>query len=376
MPNKTQVTQTRDEIKIVDDDIKLILSESVGDYEQRTGKILQPAHIERSIIQTYSYREYLVKKGINEAFVQTFPQFAIGVALDLCGEPMGCYRLENQAARCVLRFATSDEHDLISIPKGTKVGVSEEIYFSTLVDAQIRPTERYIDVEAVANIKGFAGDGWQVGQVKTLKTDLDTQAKVTVSNIEETQGGIDVESDDEYRKRILLAPEAFTTCGTVGAYEYHTRSVSPYIVDVDISTPQGGTVRIAVLTKNGLPNSALLKQIKDYVASEKRRTLCDTVEVVPAQEMPYQVIAQLDLLVDVNEKDVLANAKQSLTQYLSARTQKMGLDIIPLDIQTALKVAGVYNVRLTEPNLTEVLKGQWANCTSISLTANSVRFDG
>ncbi|TRC70044.1 phage baseplate protein, partial [Mannheimia haemolytica] len=49
-------------IKIIDDDVKTVLAEAIADYEKRTGKILQPAHIERSIIQTYAYREQLLRK--------------------------------------------------------------------------------------------------------------------------------------------------------------------------------------------------------------------------------------------------------------------------------------------------------------------------
>ena len=76
-----------DDVKIVSEDVKQILADTIADYEKRTGKTLQPAHIERSIIQSYAYRELLVRKGINEAFLNTFPQFAKGLALDLCGEP-------------------------------------------------------------------------------------------------------------------------------------------------------------------------------------------------------------------------------------------------------------------------------------------------
>lgn len=369
------VSLTRDEVKIVDDDVKVILADAIADYEARTGKTLQPAHIERSIIQTYAYRELLVRKGVNEAFVQQFPQFATGIALDLCGEPMNCYRLENQAARCMLRFSVEGSHSTITIPMGTIVSATETLLFTTLIEVQIRSTEQFVDVEAVANITGEIGNGWEIGLIKTLKTVL-SQENISVSNITETSGGIETENDDDYRKRILLAPEAFTTCGTLGAYEYHTRSVSQYIADVAISTPQGGMVQIAVLTKNGVPNTALLKQIQDYVASEKRRTLCDTVNVIPAVEVRYSINATLDLLVDMDERAVLAEAEQTVQRYLSERTQKMGVDIVPLDIAAALKVSGVYNVTLTQPTLTEVQSGQWANCNSISLKANAERKNG
>ncbi|TNG92986.1 baseplate J/gp47 family protein [Pasteurellaceae bacterium USgator11] len=370
------VTKTRDEVKIVDDDVKAILSASIADYEQRTGKTLQPAHIERSIIQTYAYRELLVRKGINEGFVQQFPQFATGIALDLCGEPMGCYRLENQAARCMLRFTAEGSHSLITIPAGTLVAATDNLFFTTLIEVQIRSTEQFVDVEAIANITGSGGNGWEVGRIKTLKTALATEATVTVSNIDEPSGGIETESDDDYRKRILLAPEAFTTCGTIGAYEYHTRSVSQYISDVAISTPIGGTVQIAVLTKKGIPNTALINQIQAYISSEKRRTLCDKIKVIPAKQVSYRIEATLDLLTDADEKTVLANAQQAVQRYLSERTQRMGLDVVPLNIQTALQVEGVYNVNLIQPRLTEVQGDQWANCNSITLRVNAERKHG
>lgn len=366
----------REEVKIVAEDIKEILAETIADYEQRTEKILQPAHIERSIIQTYTYRELLVRKGINEAFRQTFPQTATSIALDLCGEPMGCYRLKDQAARCVLRFSVSGSHDTVSIPKGTIVAVDGQLSFSTLTDDVISSTMQYVDIEAIANITGSRGNGWEIGRIKTLKSRLNTDLTVTASNIDEPTGGVEVESDDDYRKRILLAPEAFTTCGSIAAYEYHARSVSQVISDIAIKTPVGGTVKVTVLTKQGLPSATLINQIQTYLSAEKRRPLCDKVLVEPAQKIAYNVVARLDLLATAVESDVKAQAEQALRTYLSTRTKQLGVDVVPLDIQAALKVDGVYNITLTQPALTEVMPEQWANCESISITINEVRKDG
>ena len=121
----------KEDVKIVSDDIKQILADAIADYEQRTSKTLQPAHIERSIIQSYAYREMLVRQGINHAFLQTFPQFATGLALDLCGEPMGCYRLSDQAADVTLRFSVAGSHSAIVIPQGTLVGATDSLLFAT-----------------------------------------------------------------------------------------------------------------------------------------------------------------------------------------------------------------------------------------------------
>ena len=365
---------TRDKIKIIAEDVRQILADTITDYEKRTGKTLQPAHIERSIIQSYSYRELLVRKGINEAFLQTFPQFATGLALDLCGEMMGTFRLKDQPARCILRFNVAGEHSEIVIPQNTQVQVNESLWFSTVSEMRIRAMEQYMDIDAIANLVGEQGNGWQPGQVKTLKTPLSVE--VSVSNIDVTSGGIGVETDDDYRQRILLAPEAFTTCGSVAAYEYHARSVSQFIADVAIDTPQGGEVKITILTKQGLPSTSLINQVQAYLSPEKRRPLCDTVRVVAPHRIGYQIQANLDLLESYSETEVKQRAETALQTYLSSRTQKLGLDIVPLDIERVLKVNGVYNVTLTEPILTEVNTDQWAECEHFTININAERKNG
>ena len=75
----------RDEVKAVPDDLAEILAQTITDYESRSGKTLQPAHIERLLINTYAYRETLVRKAVNEAYRQQHPRFATGLMLDLCG---------------------------------------------------------------------------------------------------------------------------------------------------------------------------------------------------------------------------------------------------------------------------------------------------
>lgn len=308
-------------IKIIDDDVKTVLAEAIADYEKRTGKILQPAHIERSIIQTYAYREQLLRKGINHAFLQTFPQFATGIALDLCGETFGCYRLRDKPARTLLRFSVSGEHTAIVIPKGTQVAINDELYFSTLNDDVITPLITYVEIDAECNQVGVIGNGWESGRVSKLKTALATNYKVTVENIDITSGGLMQEEDEPYRKRILAAPEAFSNCGSIAAYDYHVRSVSQDIADVNISTPRGGLVRIAVLTQKGLPDTRLLDDIKKHVSAERLRPLCDMVEVIKPTERRYQITARLILLDGYREDLVKAKAREALQLYLSDKTK-------------------------------------------------------
>lgn len=366
----------REEVKIVAEEVKTILADAIADYEQRTGKTLQPAHIERSIIQTYAYRELLVRKGINEAFLQTFPQFATGLALDLCGETMGCYRLQNKAARCILKFSVQGEHSAIVIPKETVVAVNEHLSFQTLNDDVITSLISYVEIEAECNQTGRVGNGWEVGRVKQLKTALNTEVRVEVSNIDVTSGGLSTESDDDYRQRILAAPEAFSTCGSIAAYDYHVRAVSQAIADVNVATPKGGLVRITVLTKQGQPDDRLLKEVAQYVSAEKRRPLCDTVEVVAPIKKDYRIHAQLTLFDGFREDIVKSKARDALQQFLAEKTKKLGLDVVPSAIISALRVEGVYDVALLSPTKMIIEENQWANCSAITIDVLEERTRG
>ncbi|MGQ0286802.1 baseplate assembly protein [Pasteurellaceae bacterium 22721_9_1] len=365
----------RYDIKVVPEDVKQILADSIAKYEKDTGKMLQPAHIERLIINVYAFRELLTRKGINEAFRQTFPQTATGIALDLCGETMGCYRLTDKPARCILRFSVQGVHQSILIPKGTQVAVSDDLYFATLNDDVITPLISYVEIEAECNQVGLKGNGWEVGRIKNLKTALNSTV-VEVRNVDISSGGLVREADDDYRKRILAAPEAFSSCGSIAAYDYHTRAVSQAIADVNIATPKGGLVRITVLTKTGLPDSRLLQDIKKHLSAERLRPLCDTVEVIAPTQRDYQIRAELTLLDGYREDVVKTKARDALQQYLSDKTKKLGMDIVPSAIISALRVEGVYDVNLIQPSKTVVADNEWANCTSLSIEVAEGRTNG
>ncbi|MGX2951555.1 baseplate assembly protein [Ursidibacter sp. B-7004-1] len=368
--------KNRYDVTVVPEDVKQILADSIAKYEADTGKVLQPAHIERLIINVYAFRELLTRKGINEAFRQTFPQTATGIALDLCGETMGCYRLKDKPACCILRFSVQGEHQSILIPKGTQVAISDDLYFITLNDDVITPLISYVEIEAECNRTGVAGNGWEIGRVKNLKSRLNTTTTVEVSNIDSPSGGLSEEDDDSYRKRILAAPEAFSSCGSIAAYDYHVRAVSQDIADVNVATPRGGLVRITVLTKRGLPDNRLLNDIKSYVSAEKLRPLCDTVEVIAPIQRDYQIRAELVLLDGYREDIVKTKARDELQRYLADKTKKLGIDIVPSAIISALRVDGVYDVNLQSPTKTIIAENEWANCTAINVEVNGERRNG
>ncbi len=374
---------SRNDIKIVEDDLSLILAETISDYQKRTGKILQPAHIERLIINTYAYREALMRQEINEAYRQQHPRFATGLMLDLCGDDVNTPRLKAQPAQTTLQFTASlDFNQQVIIPIGTRVAVGETIFVTSefgILDAN-KPS---INLSATCQSAGVIGNNWSVGQISNLLDVLADNVEVKVSNITIPTGGIDIEEDDAYRLRVLLAPESFSVAGSKGAYEYFTREVSQEIIDVhvinDVDTsgkPLGGVVAVTILTQAGLPSAELINRVQNALSDERIRPLCDQVIVRAPNQIEYQVNAVLTLLEGINPKTVLEEAKETWDQYQRGQEKKLGLDVVPLAIQSILKVNGVYNVTTPELNLIKVGANEWAHCTNLNLIISNEVVDG
>ena len=364
----------REEVKIVDDDLAQSLAAMIADYEQRAGKVLQPAHIERLLINTFAYREHLLRQQVNEAYRQQHPRFATGLMLDLCGDDVSTPRLQAQPALTTLRFtAVLSGLEQIAVPKGTRVNAGQTSFVTTEA-ALLTAAQSSAEVAAECTETGTVGNGWSVGQINSPAERLHPTIEVTVANTTVSAGGVEIEDDEAYRERVLLAPESFSVAGPVGAYQYWARQASPAVVDVHVANdtdgdgqPIGGRVAVTVLAKDGLPNAELIGKIQAALSAEKRRPLCDTVVVKAPTAVDYTLDAELALFTGTDARTAKAAAEQAWAVYEAARRSRLGLDIVPLDIQTALKVAGVYNVVLHNLPLTVVKPDQWARCTSTTI---------
>ena len=365
---------SRGEVKVVDDDAATVLAETIAQYEADSGKTLQPAHIDRLLINTFAYREALARQQVNEAYRQQHPRFATGLMLDICGDDINTPRLGASVALTTIRFSAAlSGSDTVDIPKGTEVSVGD-VAFATSIAGTLSAAVKQIDLPAVCMQEGVAGNGWAIGQINKLSAPLHLTAEVKAANINIPTGGAEEESDDAYRERIMLAPESFSVAGSIGSYQYFARSVSPAIVAVHVGNkldssglPIGGTVVLTVLTQDGLPGAELLAEVLKAVSGERVRPLCDMVTAQAPAIVDYSVNAELTVFAGANRAEVIAAAKAAWAAVDAANIKKLGADIVPLDIQTALKVDGVYNVVLKSPVLTEVPPDKWARCTAVNI---------
>src|SRR5438128_11359102 len=85
-------------------DPNLILADMIAAFESAAGRTLQPAQVERLLINLYAYRESLVRNAIQYAGQQNLLAYASFPMIDYLGQLLGVSRLPAQAAVTTLQF--------------------------------------------------------------------------------------------------------------------------------------------------------------------------------------------------------------------------------------------------------------------------------
>lgn len=178
------------------------------------------------------------------------------------------------------------------------------------------------------------------------------------------------ESNDEFRARIQLAPEGYTTAGSEGSYAFHALSAAADVKDVQPTSPNPGDVVVYVLSRtgDGTAPQSLLDAVNAALTKEEVRPLTDNVSVESAQIINYSIVAELVLLPGPDSEVVRQAAVDAVTAYAEAQ-RRIGYDVTLSGLYRALHQSGVQNVRLTAPTADLVLgDGQASYCTGITVT--------
>ncbi len=159
-----------------------------------------------------------------------------------------------------------------------------------------------------------------------------------------------LESDDDFRRRIVLAPESFSVAGPADAYVFWALSAAPSIADAIASTPAPGDVTVAILSRNGQGTASAdeIAEVEAVLTHRSVRPLTDRVTVVSAEIVPFVVDAELRIYIGPDSDVVRAAAETALAAYL-ARQRRLGRDVARSGILAALHVEGVQSVNLISP---------------------------
>jgi phage-related baseplate assembly protein len=183
------------------------------------------------------------------------------------------------------------------------------------------------------------------------------------------------EDDERLRRRMMLAPEGYTTAGSIGSYVFHALSADAKVKDVDVQSPQPCEILVTVLSNegNGEPDQALLDSVDTALDGRYVRPLGDRVTVQAAQIIKYSIDAEVVMFTGPAISSVLNAAGSALEQFRSD-SHKLGRDITALDLQCAIHQPGVHSVRMSQPSSLpiSVARDQAAYCTAVNLAAGDL----
>lgn len=183
-----------------------------------------------------------------------------------------------------------------------------------------------------------------------------------------------LESDDDFRRRIVLAPEGYSVAGPEGAYIFHALSADADVIDASATSPDPGEVVVTVLSRSGdgTPAPAVLAAVEARLTDDSVRPMTDHVTVQAADIVDYAITATLTFFAGPDRAIVLALAQSRLATYL-ANARRLGRDVTRAGIIAALCPEGVQNVALANPPADiPITRQQAGNCTGVTITDGGV----
>lgn len=363
MPDEMNAIKNLPDISFIDNKtIDQVRQEMVADYEsfisEATG---QTVTLERSSVhrmelyaaaaQIYQAMQYIDRQGKQSILKYSYSDFLDNLAIF-----KGVTRNPATAATTTLRFTLSAERDTATgIPQGTRVSTAGSIYFATDVYAEIPAGSTTVDVPATCTVAGTDGNGFAAGELATIVDPIPYVASVT--NTTATEGGAEIESDDDLAERVFLAPGAYSTAGPEDGYLYHAKAYSAAIGDVVATSNQAaGTVDIVFIMADGsTPGEEMIEGLEGYLQGKTIRPMTDLVRVAAPQEVTYTI----NLTYYINRSDsakavtIQAAVAQAVADYQTWQ-RAIGRDINPSQLVRMVMDAGAKRVTVTAPTYTAV----------------------
>ncbi|KAB2864654.1 MAG: baseplate J/gp47 family protein [Exiguobacterium chiriqhucha] len=337
------------EIEFVSSDIEEYEQLAVSIFESKMpGVKLNEADPRFKLLQAAAFVASLLANNIDYTGKQSRLAYAEDNYLDHLGNDKGVPRLEMQPAKTTLRFMVSNP-ELFIIFAGTTVGYSG-LSFETLEDVTVPYGITQVDIVAQCTEAGIVGNGIAPGLISNLQSPIPWVQSVT--NITESTGGIEVESDEQYAARIHLSPEGYSTAGPEEAYVFHAKTAHQGIIDVKALSPAPSVVKIVVLMRNGeLPSVEVLEAVNAKCSPRNVRPLTDFVVV----EAPEVVHYDVNITYFLPESYRAAQSYQqseiqsAVAEYMLWQRSKLGRGIDPGELYARIQSKGGRRI-LVEPN--------------------------
>lgn len=182
------------------------------------------------------------------------------------------------------------------------------------------------------------------------------------------------ESDADFRRRIQLHPEGYTTAGSEGGYVFHALGADADVRDAQATSPAPGNVVVYVMSRTAAGNASeqLLGAVAAALNAETVRPMTDQVSVQSVSVVAYSVEAELIMLPGPDAETVLQAAIEAATAYAES-LRRIGHDVPLSGLYAALHQPGVQRVNLTAPAANVVIgQGEVSHCTGLAISLGAL----
>ena len=368
------------DIDFVDTNAEATLDRIVQGYEAAAGRKLGEADPIMLFLKTIAYENVLLRNAIDFTGKQNLLFYAEGDYLDHLGFLLDIERNEAKNSLTTLRFTlASAQPSNIIIPLNTKVSDGNYTFQTTEV-TQIVAGQLTVDVGAESVISGDETNNISIDRINQFIDVIPYVEKV--SNLTDTSGGANTESDDSYKKRIALAPSSFSVAGPYESYKFWALTANQNIIDVAVVNKEertqdiqyAGVVEVYPLIKNGQPATVeILGQVLEILSNKKVRPLTDKVETLAPIQVDYTIDLKYYIHTDdgANANIIQAKVSNAVQDFIKWQYEKLGRDINPSELTRLIVNAGAKRVDIISPIFTALDEFEIGNNISVNIV-----FDG
>lgn len=176
-----------------------------------------------------------------------------------------------------------------------------------------------------------------------------------------------LESDDDYRQRLVLKPESYSVAGPSEAFKFHALSADGNIKSASVTSPIPGTTTVYVLSRigTGVPDAQMLATVEASLSAETVRPLSEEVLVEAAAIVNYAIDVSLAVYPGPAGEAAIAAAQAALAK-LAVDSHRLDRDVTLSAITAAAQQPGVKRVLVNSPAAEVVCTiGEAPWCTGI-----------
>ncbi|EGT3757678.1 TPA: baseplate J/gp47 family protein [Clostridioides difficile] len=267
----------------------------------------------------------LKQLGLQNNLKIAFPQTSYGTYLEWLGECKGVFKNQPTKATGVITF-TGVQGTIIT--KGTIVTTiatdeKQSIEFELLETKTIGENET-VDIKAESRIVGTIGNVSK-GSISVLLGSISGVKSVT--NKEDFRGGTDIEDEEHFRERVLVAEQEDKLSGASSDYIRWAKEVDGVGYAYVVPEWNGaGTVKVLILDKNRkAATQELIDKVQEYIYPlnisegenrDGKAPIGALVTVVTPDTLLINVKASFIFSNGFSEETVLNNLKTKIDKYL------------------------------------------------------------